>query len=182
MIRTFVIALTGLTLAQSAAFSQQSSQEPVPQQQVQPAAPSPTVPGEAAGRVSRIRDVLGLEVVSEKGESFGVVDDLTFDKQTGQIEYALIAPEDNSRDLYPMPWKAISIYQGEDPQDHYLIVALDQDRFQKAPTITREQWPTMTYTQWNTYVPRVTTYYGEVRAIPPRAVRRAARAVRRVLD
>lgn len=139
-------------------------------------------PGEASGRVTRVRDVLGLEVLSEDGESYGTVEDLTLDKKTGQIEYVVIAPNKDSQELYPLPWQSLTLYQGDKQDDQYLILGMKREQFTKAPTITRTQWPAMTTTQWSAYVPRVTTYYGEVRQVPPRVIRRTERAIRRAVD
>jgi sporulation protein YlmC with PRC-barrel domain len=137
---------------------------------------------EQEGRVTRLRDLLGLEVISENGESYGEIEDLMLNKRTGQIEYALVAAEKDGQALYPLPWKTLTLYQGSDPKDQYVILGVERELFEKAPTVARQQWPTMTYSQWNAYVPQVTAYYKTSRPAEARAIRRAARAVRRAMD
>jgi hypothetical protein len=159
---------------------------PAPGANRQPAASQPAASqaakAEEQGRVTRIRDLLGLEVVNEAGESYGMIDDMLLNKTSGQIEFVLVAQEENSRELHPLPWRTLTLYRGESPEDQYVILGLPREQFQKAPTITRQQWPTMTVTQWNTLAPEVTAFYRPVRPAEARAVRRAARAARRVLD
>ncbi|MBI1345587.1 hypothetical protein GC163_04795 [bacterium] len=138
---------------------------------------------EQTGRVTRVRELLGLEILNEAGESYGVIDDLLLNKTSGQVEYVLVAPEKDSRELYPMPWKSLALYQGENADDQYVVVGMEREQFVKAPTITRQELPTMTYTQWNAYVPQVTSYYGPInRPAEVRAIRRATRAIRRAVD
>ena len=137
---------------------------------------------ERDGRVTRVRDLLGLEVLNEQGESYGMIDDLLMNKTSGQIEFILVSAEKDSKELYPLPWKAVTLYQGATAEEQYVILGMEKEKFVKAPTIARQQWPTMTYSQWNAYVPQVTTYYGGVRPAEARAIRRTARAVRRAVD
>ncbi|MDZ4686277.1 MAG: PRC-barrel domain-containing protein [Planctomycetaceae bacterium] len=137
---------------------------------------------EKDGRVTRVKELLGLEVVNEAGESYGLIDDLLLNKTSGQIEFVLVSAEKESEELYPLPWKALTLYQGQNADDQYVILGMQREQFVKAPTITRQAYPTLTYSQWNAYVPKVTAYYGPVRPAEARAVRRTTRAVRRAID
>ncbi|HUQ68613.1 MAG TPA: PRC-barrel domain-containing protein [Planctomycetaceae bacterium] len=171
----FVLAAAALLVA---ATSQSQAQEAVRKPDAAAAANA-----EKEGRVTRVRDLIGLEVVNEAGESYGMIEDLLVNKTSGTIEFALVASEKESKELYPLPWKALTLYQGETAEDQYVILGMQREQFVKAPTIARQAYPTMTYSQWNTtYVPQVTAYYGPVRPAPARAVRRTARAVRRAVD
>jgi len=137
---------------------------------------------EKEGRVTRVKELIGLEVLNEQGESYGLIDDLLLNKKSGQVEYLLVSAEKDSQELYPLPWKAATLYQGENADEQYVILGMEKEKFIKAPTIQRQMVPTLTYSQWNSYVPRVTTYYGNVRPAEARAIRRTARAVRRAVD
>jgi len=137
---------------------------------------------EKEGRVTRVKELIGLEVVNEAGESYGMIEDLLLNKTSGQIEFVLVASEKESEELYPLPWKALTLYQGQTADDQYVILGMQREQFVKAPTITRQAYPTLTYSQWNAYVPKVTAFYGPVRPAEARAVRRANRAVRRAID
>lgn len=172
MVRTALLTAATLIGGLNFAFAQQAV--------AQPAAKPDAARAEQEGRVTRIKDLLGLEVLNEGGESYGMIEDLLLNKSTGQIEFLLVAPEKNSKELYPLPWKTVTLYQTE--SDQYVILGMQEEQFAKAPTIMRTQLPTMTYTQWNTVGPQVTAYYGPVRPVEARAIRRAARAVRRAVD
>lgn len=140
------------------------------------------VAAEKTGRVTRVSELLNLEVLNEAGESYGIIEDLMLNKTTGQVEFILVSAEKNSAELYPLPWRTVTLYQGTDAKDQYVILGMPREQFIKAPTITREQLPTITYLQWNAYVPKVTTFYGQVRPAEARAIRSTERAIRRSLD
>lgn len=137
---------------------------------------------EQQGRVARVSELVGMDVVTENGDSLGTIEDLMIDKRTGQIEYVLAAASKDSESLSPLPWKTLSWYQGDDPKDQYLILGMQREQFEKAPVVYRQQWPTMTYPQWNTVLPQVTDFYRPIRPAETRAVRRATRAIRRAQD
>jgi len=176
-----------MLIASATAWAQQAA--PAPRQPA-PAAKAPAqnppdataaaTNAEQQGRVGRVQDLLGSDVVTQNGETFGTVDDIMINKKTGHVEFVLVATEQDSKDLFPIPWKTLAWYQGEDPKDQYLIIALTPQKFEQAPTIARQQWTGMTYSQWNTVVPQVSTFYGPVRPAEARAIRRAARTAGRV--
>lgn len=180
MDRNLLSLLTGV-LTLSGLMTQIAAQQPAAPRKDN-AATAAAASAEEQGRVTRARDLLGMELVLQSGETYGMIDDLMINKKSGQIEFVLVATEDDAKELYPLPWKTLALYRGDDPQDQYLIIGMDRQRFEQAPTIVRQQWPAMTYTQWNTFVPQVTTYYRDVRPVEARAIRRAARAARRALD
>lgn len=174
MFRTSVVAVAALLISAAGL----SAQEALPRK-----AGADAATAEKEGRVTRARDLIGLEVVNEAGESYGMIDDLLVNKQTGQIDFVLVASDKDSKELYPLPWKAVTLYQGQNADDQYVILNMQKEQFTKAPSIVRTQLPTMTYSQWNTtYVPQVQSYYGRVTPAEARAVRRTARAVRRAVD
>lgn len=174
MFRTSVVAVAALLVSAAGL----SAQETLPRKAGNDAATA-----EKEGRVTRARDLIGLEVVNDAGESYGMIDDLLVNKQSGQIDFVLVASEKDSKELYPLPWKALALYQGQNADDQYVILNMQKEQFAKAPSIVRTQLPTLTYSQWNsTYVPQVQQYYGRVTPAEARAVRRTARAVRRAVD
>ncbi|HET6423320.1 MAG TPA: PRC-barrel domain-containing protein, partial [Planctomycetaceae bacterium] len=40
---------------------------------------------EKTGRVTRVKELLNLEVINEQGESYGIIEDLMLNKSTGQV-------------------------------------------------------------------------------------------------
>jgi sporulation protein YlmC with PRC-barrel domain len=178
--KTLSLLTASLLAVSTCGWTQEPARQPAPAAR-QPAATG-AANAEQQGRVTRAKDMLGLEVLNEQGESYGVIDDLLLNKKSGQIEYLLVSSDQDSKELYPLPWKAVTLYQGETAEEQYVILGMEKEKFVKAPTIARQQLPTMTYTQWNAYVPQVTTYYGNVRPAEARAIRRTARAIRRAVD
>jgi sporulation protein YlmC with PRC-barrel domain len=178
-IASALVAVTTAILCQHV-----TAQDAVQKQTVQKpdATAAAATSAEQTGRVTRVKELIGLEVINEAGEAYGTIEDLMVNKTSGQIEFILVAPEKDSKELYPMPWRTVTLYQGNDAKDQYVILGMPKEQFSKAPTIMREQLPTYTNSQWNTYVPRVTTFYGPIRPAEARAIRRTERAIRRALD
>ena len=145
-------------------------------------APAAQVAAPTHGRVTRARDIVGLDVVSATGENYGMIDDLVINPRSGQIEYIMVTESKEGKDLRPIPWQAITLFRGEGEDEQYVILGVERERFLKSPTIVRTELPTMTYQQWNEYTPQVTTYYKSTTPAEARAVRRAARAIRRAAD
>jgi sporulation protein YlmC with PRC-barrel domain len=164
-----VALICGIALAQDA---------PVVKKQVQVkpgAVVESTAASQESGRIIRATQLIGLQILNENGESLGNVEDFVIDNRNAQVQYVILKTADDTDKYHTLPYKTLSLYQGEDPKDVYFIAPVPRERLVKGPTIVREQWPTMTYTQWQTFVPQVNRYYETVKPIPPRAIRRANR-------
>jgi sporulation protein YlmC with PRC-barrel domain len=136
--------------------------------------PAEAAPGSniGDGRLTRASELLETEVVYENGDSLGTIVDLVIDNRSGQVNHVVV---DDGEKFRPIPWRTLAMYEGEEPSDRYFIIGTDRDRFVQAPAITREEWTTITTPQWQTYVPEVTRFYSDVRAVTPSDVRKAER-------
>ncbi len=126
---------------------------------------------------TRVSDFMGTEIVLESGDSLGHVKDLVISNSTGSIQYVIVASENG--ELRAIPWKTLALYQGSDAKDRYFILGMEKERYFKAPVIPQQEWVNFSYPTWSTYVPQVNTYYNDVRAVRPAAVRRADRRIDR---
>ncbi|HTI51634.1 MAG TPA: hypothetical protein VL475_11805, partial [Planctomycetaceae bacterium] len=100
-------------------------------------------------------------VKNPEGEVVGNIDDLVIDGRNGQVLYALLASaaRGNQASLTVMPWTVLQSQYGPNEADRYLIVDVEPQRLAKAPTVTRSQWPTVVYSEWNQWQPRFDSYY-----------------------
>jgi len=126
---------------------------------------------------TRVSDFLGTEIVLESGDSLGQVKDLVISNSTGSINYVIVS--DEKGELRAIPWKTLALYQGSDVKDRYFILGMEKDRYFKSPVIPQQEWVNFSYPTWSTYVPQVNTYYRDVNAVRPSAVRRADRRIDR---
>jgi sporulation protein YlmC with PRC-barrel domain len=145
--------------------------------QVRPAAKERVVEEKAvegkSAATTRASDLMGMEVVLEKGDTVGTIKDLVMDNQTGHVQYVVVATDEG--DYRAIPWKTLALYQGDNAKDRYFILGMEQNRFNKAPAIPQKEWQTFSPNTWTEYVPQVNQYYSDVRPVRAAAVRRAER-------
>jgi sporulation protein YlmC with PRC-barrel domain len=124
----------------------------------------------------RSSELMGTEIVLQNGDSLGQVADLVIDSSSGKVTHVVVETEEQFRAI---PYRTLSMFQGEEQKDRYFILGMERDRFLEAPHITHEQWQTFSAPQWRTYVPQVTKFYTNVEPVAPGPVRRADRAIDR---
>lgn len=126
-----------------------------------------------AENTTRASEILEMDLVLENGEVLGVVKDLALDNRTGQVQYVVVATDDG--DYRAVPWKTLALYQGDNAKDRYFILGMEQERFNKAPAIPKQEWQNYSTAKWSTYGPQVNKYYADVQPVRAGAVRRAER-------
>ena len=122
---------------------------------------------------TRASDLLGMELVVEKGNVLGTVKDFVMDNRTGHVQYVVVETEEG--DYRGIPWKTLALYQGDNAKDRYFILGMEPEKFEKAPAIPKKEWQNYSTKAWSTYVPEVNQYYSDVRPARPAAVRRIER-------
>jgi sporulation protein YlmC with PRC-barrel domain len=127
-------------------------------------------------RTIRSSELMGTELVLQDGTSSGTIADLVIDSPTGQINYVVVDSDGSYRAI---PFKVVTMEMGEQPEDRYAVLGVEQKQFVDAPAIPQAEWRTYTPAQWQTYAPTVNQYYTDVQAVTPGQVRRADRAVDR---
>jgi sporulation protein YlmC with PRC-barrel domain len=98
---------------------------------------------EAMQQMSRASKIIGVAVVSPKGDSLGSIDDLIIDPVTSQVVYAVVSYGEvmgMGGKLFGMPWKAMLWNQ----EQHHYVVNVDQDILAKSPgfSFDADKWPT----------------------------------------
>jgi sporulation protein YlmC with PRC-barrel domain len=96
----------------------------------------------AMQHMSRASKVIGVAVVSPKGESLGSVNDLVIDPETGQVVYAVVSYGSVmglGGKLFGMPWKAMQWNQ----ENHHYVVNVDQATLTNSPgfSFDADKWP-----------------------------------------
>jgi sporulation protein YlmC with PRC-barrel domain len=124
----------------------------------------------------RSSELMGTEIVLQDGDSLGQVADLIINSGSGQVTHVVVETEQQFRAI---PYRTLSMFQGEEAKDRYFILGMERDRFLEAPAIPHEQWQTFSAPQWRTYAPSVTKFYTNVEPVAPGPVRRADRAIDR---
>ena len=142
------------------------------------APPANAQAGAEADNANTIRssELLGTEIVLQDGDSLGQVADLIIDSGSGKVTHVVVETEEKFRAI---PYRTLSMFQGEEQKDRYFILGMERDRFLEAPAITHQEWQTFSTPQWRTYAPTVTKFYTNVEPVAPGPVRRADRAIDR---
>ncbi len=101
--------------------------------------------------------VEGTSVYNEQGEKFGKILNLMVNKQSGQVEYAVMSFGGflgMGEDHYPLPWKTLNY----NTEKQGFVVDIDQPMLDKAPRHNPGKEPV-----WDaTYGTMVNSYYGIV--------------------
>lgn len=109
---------------------------------------------------SRVTDT---PVFNRGGERMGHVDDLSIDKVSGQVNWAILAMGGFlglGEKLHPVPWSILEY----DPAWGGYVVGLDKDALEKAPALSREELEALgAGSSWRE---RILDYYGPYGAVP----------------
>jgi hypothetical protein len=103
--------------------------------------------------------VEGTSVKNRKGESLGSIDTIMVDKFSGKVAYAVMSFGGflGIGDRYhPLPWGVLRY----DPDESAYVVDIDKTTLEKAPSLARDEYPTMQDRAWGE---RVYRYYN----VPP---------------
>lgn len=99
--------------------------------------------------------VEGTAVYNEDGDKLGTIHNFMVDKQSGQVEYAVLSFGGLfglGADYYPLPWEALTY----DTDQGGYIVDIDKEMLEKAPRYGADEEPTFD----RAYGEQVYGYYG----------------------
>ena len=113
-------------------------------------------PTDTRGNLIAASQVTGTNVYNRAGDKLGDVYDVMLNKQTGQVEYAIMSFGGflGIGDTYhPLPWKALNY----SPREGGFVVDIDKQRLEGAPSYGANDT-----TVWDdpAYGRRVNDYYG----------------------
>ncbi len=126
---------------------------------------------------TRVSDFVGTEIVSEKGESFGVVKDLIISRSKGSVEYVIVSSDNG--DFRAIPLEHIGVLSRKRTEGSLLHSGNGERSLSKGSYYSSERMDQLSTPTWTTYVPQVRNYYSNVRPVTPGEVRRERRQERR---
>ena len=99
-------------------------------------------------------NLVGHPVRNSAGETLGKVEELVVDPATGGVQFAVLSLNGLMRDRYiAVPWSALEFAPGRD----YVLLDMDKNVLERAPSFTRDQWPNFSDPAWRS---RAYAYYG----------------------
>jgi len=115
-------------------------------------------PSDTAGSLIAASQVTGTNVYNRAGDKLGDVYDVIINKQSGQVEYAIMSFGGflGIGDTYhPLPWKTLNY----SPREGGYVVDIDKQRLEGAPSYGASDT-----TVWDdpAYGRRVNDYYGSM--------------------
>jgi sporulation protein YlmC with PRC-barrel domain len=111
--------------------------------------------------------LISERVRNRAGEDTGRIEDLVIDRDTGNVQYAIVSFDGLGRsdDLFAIPWSELSFSSSRD----YWIADIDNERLRRAPFFRRGAWPDMADPAWRR---DIDGYYGLRRPAVPVQERR----------
>ena len=97
-----------------------------------------------------------MRVCNRDGDDLGTIDDLVFDRESGQIRYAILSFGGFlgiGDKLFAVPWSAFFI----SPVDQKLILDVQREALKNAPGFDRDHRPNMADVEWGS---GIHTHYG----------------------
>ncbi|HEY3246489.1 MAG TPA: PRC-barrel domain-containing protein [Phycisphaerae bacterium] len=104
-------------------------------------------------RIQKASDLFGKDVKNTGGEKLGDVKDLAIDPDHGQVPFVVVSVGTLGTKWVAIPFSALSL-----PADaKNFNLDMSAERFKNAPTFERDQWGSMTDTNWNN---NIYSFYG----------------------
>lgn len=95
----------------------------------------------------KTNQVIGVKVLNHHDENLGKVEEIVLDKQTGQVEYAVLSFGGIlglGDKLFALPWKALSY----DKDEEAFVVSKSKQVLETAPGFDKKHWPNMASCAW----------------------------------
>lgn len=123
------------------------------------------VSGGSAHRLILASRVIDTPVFNLSGERIGKVDDLSVNRVTGEVVYALVSFGGFlgiGEKFHPLPWSLLDYH----PEWLGFVVPFDKAALEQAPTYDREELVELGGPSHHTYGQRIFGYYGPYGAVP----------------
>lgn len=107
-------------------------------------------------RVLSASTLKGDDVVNERDEKLGKIEELMIDVEKGRVAYAVLSFGGflgMGDKLFAIPWNALRI----DREEKRFVLDVPKDKLEKAPGFDQDHWPDMADRAWST---GIDTYYG----------------------
>jgi sporulation protein YlmC with PRC-barrel domain len=99
-------------------------------------------------------NLVGHPVRNSAGETLGKIEELVVDPATGSVDFAVMSLSGLVRDRFiAVPYGSLQYVPGRD----YVLLDMDKNVLERAPSFTRDQWPNFSDPAWRS---RAFAYYG----------------------
>ena len=110
-------------------------------------------PSAQAIRLKKANAVLGQKVLNHQGKTLGTIENLIVDVDDSTVRYAVLSVQPQGRqdgqgNLTPIPFQLLHTRTNSSQ----LLLDIPQDKLSQAPRFTRNSWPDVSSSQWNTRV------------------------------
>ena len=96
-------------------------------------------------------DFEGEDVVNNRGETLGEIEEIMLDVRSGRIAYAVLAAGGFlgiGEKYFAIPWRALTL----DTDRKCFILDIDKERLENAPGFEKDHWPSMADQNWASQV------------------------------
>ena len=108
------------------------------------------------GQYVQASRLIGMEVRNDNQDKLGKIEDLAIDQNTGKVRYAVLSfggLTGLGDKLLPMPWNALKTVSTAGTTagttlETYVLLNVDKDTLQKAPSFEKGQWPDFNNQKW----------------------------------
>ena len=104
----------------------------------------PEVAPEREQHLLRVDEYIEMQVVSERGEEIGTIEDIAIDVDQARVGYAAIRPAERlqqelglEEELYALPFEALEV----DAQEQRLTLTVEEQRLAEAQGFSQDEWP-----------------------------------------
>lgn len=125
----------------------------------------PTGSGEAGHKLILGSRVNGAPVYNTDGDHIGHVDDLSIERQSGRVIYAIMSFGGFlgiGEKFHPIPWSLLDY----EPERGGYVVALDRATLEAAPHYERSELVALGGSSHQVYADRIFEYYGPFGPLP----------------
>jgi sporulation protein YlmC with PRC-barrel domain len=101
----------------------------------------------------RADELEGLDIFNARNEELGEIEEIVIDVETGTVRYVAVEVGSGflgiGGDLVAVPWDAMRLTHKEaDPDDIVVVLNVDRQTIENAPTIDDDTWPAWAHTEW----------------------------------
>lgn len=117
----------------------------------------------AKDTVLRSSDITGMTVKNAENEDLGEINDVVIDVTTGDVHYLAVSYGGFlglGDKLFAVPVDAFRVTRGEDADEYFLTLPVDEQTLKSAPGFDQDQWPNFADKSWGD---KINTHYEKYR-------------------
>ncbi len=106
-------------------------------------------------KIVTVGEVIGKKVIDSKDNDLGKIDEIVFNKLTGETRYVVLSCGGIlgfSNTLYAIPWSSFNYV----PEKDKFLLKVDKEKLRSAPGFNKEYWPNFADT---TFIKSISDFY-----------------------